>query len=158
MTSNEAGDNKATISQHEDGTNPAVNPTTRPDTIDDDPETRSVDIDTKQANTRYGEIDRELANYVNAERIEISPERSDQLRRMIDKRVLIVMILTYFLQAIDKGTMSFSSIMGLPEDTGLVDAEGKLEQSVRCHSIIPKVAPSPLPLLTPRGGICSTPG
>ncbi|CRK37109.1 hypothetical protein BN1723_020651, partial [Verticillium longisporum] len=92
-------------------------------------ETRSVDIDTKQANTRYGEIDRELANYVNAERIEISPERSDQLRRMIDKRVLIVMILTYFLQAIDKGTMSFSSIMGLPEDTGLVDAEGKLEQS-----------------------------
>ncbi|KAG7138598.1 putative transporter like protein [Verticillium longisporum] len=129
MTSNEAGDNKATISQHEDGTNPAVNPTTRPDTIDDDPETRSVDIDTKQANTRYGEIDRELANYVNAERIEISPERSDQLRRMIDKRVLIVMILTYFLQAIDKGTMSFSSIMGLPEDTGLVDAEGKLEQS-----------------------------
>ncbi|CRK21904.1 hypothetical protein BN1708_003489, partial [Verticillium longisporum] len=52
MTSNEAGDNKATISQHEDGTNPAVNPTTRPDTIDDDdPETRSVDIDTKQANT-----------------------------------------------------------------------------------------------------------
>ncbi|EEY16135.1 allantoate permease [Verticillium alfalfae VaMs.102] len=129
MTSNEAGDNKATISQHEDGTNPAVNPTARPDTINDDPETQSVDIDTKQANTRYGEIDRELANYVNAERIEISPERSDELRRMIDKRVLIVMILTYFLQAIDKGTMSFSSIMGLPEDTGLVDAEGKLEQS-----------------------------
>ncbi|KAM0281484.1 hypothetical protein ACHAQH_003514 [Verticillium albo-atrum] len=129
MASNEVPDNKATISQHEDGANPTVAPGNRPDIINDDPETRSVDIDTKQANTRYGQIDSELANYVNAERIDISPERSNELRRMIDKRVLIVMILTYFLQAIDKGTMSFSSIMGLPEDTGLVDSNGNLEQS-----------------------------
>ncbi|KAM0323693.1 hypothetical protein ACHAQA_008628 [Verticillium albo-atrum] len=129
MASNEVPDSKATISQHEDGTNPAAAPEGKRDSINDDPETRSVDIDTKQANTRYGQIDRELANYVNAERIEISPERSNELRRMIDKRVLIVMILTYFLQAIDKGTLSFASIMSLPQDTGMVDSEGNLLQS-----------------------------
>jgi MFS family permease len=39
---------------------------------------------------------------------------------MINKRVLVIMIATYFLQAIDKGTLSFTSIMGLPDDLHLV--------------------------------------
>jgi hypothetical protein len=30
------------------------------------------------------------------------------------------MILTYFLQALDKGTMSFTSIMGIRDDLGLL--------------------------------------
>jgi len=34
------------------------------------------------------------------------------------------MIFTYFLQAIDKGTLSFASIMGLLDDTGLANEDG----------------------------------
>jgi MFS family permease len=38
---------------------------------------------------------------------------------MIDKRVLSIMIFTYFLQALDKGTLSFTVIMGIKTDLGL---------------------------------------
>ncbi|KAL2753997.1 hypothetical protein ACRALDRAFT_1081223 [Sodiomyces alcalophilus JCM 7366] len=93
----------------------------------EDPEVRSVDMGHKKQQ-RYGKIDKELAKYVAEDRIYISPERNDELRRKVDRRVLVVMILTYFLQAIDKGTISFASIMGLPEDTGLVDQNGGLKQ------------------------------
>ncbi|ROT40971.1 MFS general substrate transporter [Sodiomyces alkalinus F11] len=93
----------------------------------EDPEVQSIDMDSKNQQ-RYGKIDKELAKYVAEDRIYISPERNDELRRKVDRRVLVVMILTYFLQAIDKGTISFASIMGLPEDTGLVDASGGLKQ------------------------------
>lgn len=71
----------------------------------------------------YSNVDKELAQYVSEARIEISPEKNDELRRMIDKRVLIVMVCTYFLQAIDKGTLSFASIMGIVDDTHLVGQE-----------------------------------
>lgn len=64
-------------------------------------------------------VDKELAQYVSDVRIHISPEKNAQLLRMIDKRVLSVMVATYFLQAIDKGTLSFASIMGIREDTNL---------------------------------------
>ena len=75
-------------------------------------------------------VDKEVAQYASDVRIHISPERNAELRRMIDKRVLVVMIGTYFLQAIDKGTMSFSSIMGLTKDAGL-EKDGKVTQQVR---------------------------
>ncbi|CAK7246340.1 MAG: hypothetical protein STHCBS139747_007967 [Sporothrix thermara] len=65
-------------------------------------------------------IDKELVQYVSDVRVHITPEKNRQLRRMIDKRVLVIMIATYFLQAIDKGTLSFASIMGIVNDTGLV--------------------------------------
>ena len=39
---------------------------------------------------------------------------------MIDKRVLSIMIFTYFLQALDKGTLSFAVIMGIKTDLHLV--------------------------------------
>ncbi|PKS04982.1 hypothetical protein jhhlp_008348 [Lomentospora prolificans] len=96
---------------------------------DNDAEARSVNIAAdKEDSQRYGEIDKELAKYVADERFVISKERSDELRRKIDRRVLVVMILTYFLQAIDKGTISFVSIMGLPEHTGLLNSDGTLKQ------------------------------
>ena len=67
----------------------------------------------------FSKVDKELAQYVSDVRIEISPEKNAQLLKMIDKRVLSVMVATYFLQAIDKGTLSFASIMGIREDTNL---------------------------------------
>ncbi|KAF7562342.1 hypothetical protein G7046_g1771 [Stylonectria norvegica] len=84
--------------------------------------------DLEKPNNHSERVDKELAQYTSDFRVHISPERSQELRRMIDKRVLLVMILTYFLQAIDKGTLSFSSIMGLPKDTGLTNADGTVSQ------------------------------
>jgi hypothetical protein len=71
----------------------------------------------------YDRIDKELAQYASATRVEISPEDDKRLKRMIDKRVLSIMIFTYFLQALDKGTMSFASIMGIQEDLGLLHSQ-----------------------------------
>ncbi|KAI5456458.1 major facilitator superfamily domain-containing protein [Mariannaea sp. PMI_226] len=73
-------------------------------------------------------VDKELAAYASDVRIEISEERNNELRRKIDRRVLVVMILTYFLQAIDKGTLSFASIMGITKDTGMLNADGTVSQ------------------------------
>lgn len=93
------------------------NQTSRTASIDAEAERYSHDIDNKPA-PLSDRVDRELGQYTGTG-ISITPERSNQLRKMIDKRVLTIMIATYFLQAIDKGTLSFASIMGLLEDTGL---------------------------------------
>lgn len=73
----------------------------------------------KADQVRYDRVDKELAQYINNEAMEVSDAENSRLRRMIDKRVLVIMITTYFIQAIDKGTLSFASIMGIIPDTGL---------------------------------------
>lgn len=67
-----------------------------------------------------GRLDPEVAKYATTEVIEIDEVTNRRLRRMIDRRILPIMVISYFLQALDKGTLSFSSIMGLPQDTSLV--------------------------------------
>lgn len=64
-------------------------------------------------------IDDEVAKYASDKAIHIDEKTEKRLKRLIDRRVLTIMIFTYFLQALDKGTMSFASIMGIQEDTGL---------------------------------------
>lgn len=66
-----------------------------------------------------GRMDREVAKYAGTSSIGIDEATDKRLRKLIDKRILVVMIITYFMQALDKGTISFVSIMGLPKDTGL---------------------------------------
>lgn len=51
--------------------------------------------------------------------IVIDEAENKRLRWMIHKRVLVVMVVTYFAQALDKGTINFASIMGIREDTNL---------------------------------------
>ncbi|PYI11872.1 allantoate permease [Aspergillus sclerotiicarbonarius CBS 121057] len=68
-------------------------------------------------------VDNEVLEYAARGQIEVDDEDSRRLRRMIDRRVLVVMIVTYFLQALDKGTMSFASIMGIRDDTHLKGQE-----------------------------------
>ncbi|KAF2709705.1 MFS general substrate transporter [Pleomassaria siparia CBS 279.74] len=70
----------------------------------------------EKTHINYDRMDKELAKYANASAITITPEDDKRLKRMIDKRVLPVMVFTYFLQALDKGTMSFASIMGIRDD------------------------------------------
>jgi hypothetical protein len=66
-------------------------------------------------------VDKEIAQYAGGEAIVIDEATNKRLRRMIDRRVLVVMVCTYFLQALDKGTMSFASIMGIREHAGLLE-------------------------------------
>jgi hypothetical protein len=46
----------------------------------------------------YNRVDNEIAKYAEGTGIDMSRDESNRLRRMIDRRVLVVMILTYFLQ------------------------------------------------------------
>jgi type III secretory pathway component EscR len=54
----------------------------------------------------YDRIDKDVAKYASTTQVVISAEENKRLKRMIDRRVLAIMIPTYFLQALDKGTMS----------------------------------------------------
>ena len=67
----------------------------------------------------FSRVDREVQEYATRGQVEVDDATSRRLRRMIDRRVLVIMILTYFLQALDKGTMSFASIMGIREQLNL---------------------------------------
>lgn len=99
-------------------------------------EVERTSMDVEKENAHHSErIDKEVAAYSSGARVIISPERSTELRRKIDKRVLSVMITTYFLQAVDKGTLSFASIMGLTADTGMENPDGSVTQQVGASNL-----------------------
>jgi hypothetical protein len=54
-----------------------------------------------------------------AQRIRISPETNPRIPRRIDIALLPLMLIVYFLHALDKATLSYASIFGLIDDTGL---------------------------------------
>lgn len=64
-------------------------------------------------------VDDQVQKYAGQGRVEIDDATSRRLKRLIDRRVLTIMVFTYLVQALDKGTLSFTSIMGLLEDTHL---------------------------------------
>lgn len=68
-------------------------------------------------------VDKEIQAYAAHSQVDIDEETNKRLKRLIDRRVLVIMICTYFLQALDKGTMSFSAIMGIKEDANLNDGQ-----------------------------------
>ncbi|KAH8819825.1 MFS transporter [Xylogone sp. PMI_703] len=70
--------------------------------------------------TDYTRVDDEVAKYAGQTRVVIDEATNRRLKRLIDRRVLIIMVITYFLQALDKGTLSFASIMGIQKDAHLV--------------------------------------
>lgn len=68
-------------------------------------------------------VDKEIQAYAAHGQVEIDEETNKRLKKLIDRRVLVIMIITYFLQALDKGTMSFSAIMGIKKDANLEDGQ-----------------------------------
>lgn len=80
----------------------------------------SPDEDMLKDHTNYDRVDPDVAKYAGQVGVEISEAESQRLKKMINKRVLAVMVFTYFLQALDKGTMSFASIMNIRKDLHLV--------------------------------------
>lgn len=77
------------------------------------------DETTQKNRTNHDLVDREVAKYATDTAIEVDEATSKRLKRMIDKRVLVVMMVTYLIQTIDKGALSFASVMGIIEDTNL---------------------------------------
>jgi vacuolar-type H+-ATPase subunit H len=77
----------------------------------------------KSAHMNYDLVDEEVAKYASETIVEVDEETSKRLKRMIDKRVLVIMMGTYLIQALDKGTMSFASIMGIIPETHLVKTQ-----------------------------------
>lgn len=73
----------------------------------------------KKNRTNPDLVDHEVAKYAAAGAIEIDEATNKRLKRMIDRRVLVVCMITYLFQTIDKGALSFASIMGIKEDTHL---------------------------------------
>ncbi|OQE28676.1 hypothetical protein PENSTE_c003G01506 [Penicillium steckii] len=71
--------------------------------------------------TNYNLVDKEVAKYATDGAIEIDTATNKRLKKMIDRRILVVMMITYLIQTIDKGALSFASIMGIMEDAHLAD-------------------------------------
>ncbi|EPQ25629.1 uncharacterized protein PFL1_06809 [Pseudozyma flocculosa PF-1] len=65
------------------------------------------------------EADQEVLAFTDQSVI-ITPEENKRLLRKIDKRVLVIMLGTYFAQSLDKGTLAFAAIMGIRKDLHLV--------------------------------------
>jgi len=83
-------------------------------------EARSFHDEGPQKNqTDYKLVDKEVAKYATDTAIHIDEATNTRLRRMIDKRILVVMMVTYLIQTLDKGAMSFASIMGIMKDANL---------------------------------------
>jgi hypothetical protein len=80
----------------------------------------------KSDHMNYDRVDAEISKYAGAVAIEISEEENKRLKRMIDTRVLPIMVFTYFLQALDKGTMSFTAIMGIRADIPILADNSKV--------------------------------
>ena len=68
-------------------------------------------------------VDNEVGEYAATGRVEIEEATNKRLKRLIDRRILAVMVCVYLVQALDKGTLSFTSIMGLLTDTHLHGTE-----------------------------------
>jgi hypothetical protein len=109
-----AGDKTSVDGVH---TTPAVVHDSRDDKQDINKVERVLSAeDAKVDHLNYDRVDEEVAQYAGAAAIEVSEEDNKRLKRMIDRRVLPIMVITYFLQSLDKGTMSATSIMGIRDD------------------------------------------
>jgi hypothetical protein len=121
-------------------------------TILDDPEiatAKHVDIDgddLRKDHMDYGRVDKEVAKYASAVAIDISPEENSRLKKLVDRRVLSIMVFTYFLQALDKGTLSFASIMGIKKDTNLVGQQVRSWRTVFTQWLIASSLPGSQPV------------
>lgn len=83
----------------------------------------SCSDDLAKDNMDITRVDKEIQAYAAHGQVEIDEETNKRLKKLIDRRVLVIMICTYFLQALDKGTMSFSAIMGIKKDANLEDGQ-----------------------------------
>ncbi|GFZ51514.1 hypothetical protein JCM24511_09281 [Saitozyma sp. JCM 24511] len=136
MTTNRTGEKGKPHSQHVEHTStttPAT-PVAKPESAQADlttsgqagqPAATSNPADIEVARTlppafeHEGKIDAETAKYLDSSVI-IDDETNRQIKHMLDRRILPFLVITYFFQTFDKGTLAFSSVMGIQTDTHLV--------------------------------------
>lgn len=58
----------------------------------------SADESDMKDHVNHNLVDQEVSKYTDGEVIHVSEEDSKRLRKLIDRRVLVVMIITYFIQ------------------------------------------------------------
>jgi hypothetical protein len=67
-----------------------------------------------------GEGDEETNRYIGDTPIEIDAATNKRIFWKINRRILVIQLVTYFCQSLDKGTLNFSSTMGIQKDAHLV--------------------------------------
>ncbi|KAL7414359.1 MFS transporter [Mrakia frigida] len=79
----------------------------------------SNETDLKQQHQPLGSVDDEVAKYINSG-VVIGEAENKRVLRLLNRRVLPIMVITYFFQTLDKGTLAFSAVMGIRTDNNLV--------------------------------------
>ena len=82
--------------------------------------------------TNLSLVDKEVVKFATDGAIEIDKAANKCSKRMIDKRVLVVMMITYLIQTLDKGALSFASIMGIMKDAHLEHHQVRIPQIFPC--------------------------
>lgn len=85
-----------------------------------------------QTSKRTQRADDETARYADGEPVHIDEATNKRLFWKINRRVLGVMLVTYFCQSLDKGTLGFSSIMGIQKDANLVGQQVSRPDLFKC--------------------------
>lgn len=67
--------------------------------------------------------DEQIARYTAGPPIEIDGATNKRLFWKINRRILVIQLVTYFCQSLDKGTLNFASIMGIKKDAHLIGQE-----------------------------------
>jgi hypothetical protein len=70
-----------------------------------------------------GKGDKETRAYITGPPVRIDEATNKRLFWKINRRILVIMLITYFCQSLDKGTLNFASIMGIKTDAHLVGQE-----------------------------------
>lgn len=66
-----------------------------------------------------GQGDEQVHQYVTDAPVEIDAATNKRLFWKINGRILVIQLVTYFFQSLDKGTLNFASVMGIKEDANL---------------------------------------
>lgn len=82
------------------------------DGVDTSPVPAGVGNDTQEG-------DEELRQWTAEGPLIIDADTNKRLFWKVNRRILVVMLVTYFCQSLDKGTLNFSSIMGIQQDANL---------------------------------------
>ncbi|KAF2021719.1 MFS general substrate transporter [Aaosphaeria arxii CBS 175.79] len=87
------------------------------------PHAETRDIDPKEEAFQSERVDEQTARYATGPPVEIDAATNKRLFWKINRRILVVQLVTYFCQSLDKGTLNFASIMGIKKDANLVGQE-----------------------------------
>ncbi|KAJ5893221.1 hypothetical protein N7495_004912 [Penicillium taxi] len=88
-----------------------------------DHEEMHSDVD---ATVRNFEVKEKIDPYMNDSVVQIDAATDRRLFWKITRRVLVIQVITYFCQSLDKGILNYASIMGIKQDAHLVGQQYSL--------------------------------